>query len=78
MIQELRRLHHAVIAYLDDVGEAPRPGIAEASHATAADVTVAKTDVLALANRLGVHIHPVNQDFTRVKALDLLGILVDT
>ena len=65
-------------AYLDDVGGAPRPGVAHASHASSADVQVAKGEIERLALRLGVHIHPVKQDFSGSTALDLLGVLVDT
>lgn len=78
MVQELRRLQHAVISYLDDIGGSPRAGLAEAAHSTAADAKVAKAEVSELASRLGVQIHPVKQDFSGSKALDLLGILVDT
>lgn len=78
MVQELRRLQHSVISYLDDVGGAPRVGLAEGPHATEANTKVAKSEVLSLASRLGVQIHQVKRDFSGTKELELLGILVDT
>lgn len=78
MVQDLRRKRHAFIAHLDDIGGAPRPGFAEASNATFADVSVAKKEIYELYNRLGAHIHPRKHDFTGSKAMELLGILVDT
>lgn len=77
-VKELRRMGHRIIAYLDDVGGAPRITVADSPHAHPSDVAVAAQEVHALAARLGIHIHPVKQDFHGSTHLELLGIVVDT
>ena len=78
MVAQLRSLGHRVIAYLDDIGGAPRVAMSQHRGASAADVSVARGEIFQLATRLGVQLHPSKNDFTGAKSLELLGILVDT
>lgn len=78
MVRQLRAQNHRVIACLNDIEGVPRVEMATRSFASEEDVSVAKTEIFELAERLGVQLHPSKNDFIGAKFLEMLGILVDT
>jgi hypothetical protein len=76
-IQELRRLGHRIISYLDDIPGAPRTD--DPTHpATAQDANRAKQEFSNLFKSLGISLHTYKSDFAGRQELEMLGIMVDT
>jgi hypothetical protein len=77
VVAHLRAMGHRVYSYLDDFFGAPGTAI-EGKLSTDADVKRAGRDISLLFRRLGVWLHPTKIDFSGKRALEILGILVNT
>jgi Reverse transcriptase (RNA-dependent DNA polymerase) len=77
VVQELRRQGHRVISYLDDLSGAPRTDHGD-TPASQADAARAGREIRELFGKLGLKLHPTKTDFQGKRALELLGIVVDT
>ena len=79
-IQQLRKGGHRVISYIDDVAGAPRPSLLSSGRkvASAEDALQARVEATQLAERLGLSLHPIKQDFSGTQRLEILGIMVDS
>jgi Reverse transcriptase (RNA-dependent DNA polymerase) len=77
VIQELRRRGHRLISYLDDISGVPRSRHQDLP-ATPADAEDAGREIRTLFTDLGLSLHPTKTDTTGKKALELLGIVIDT
>jgi hypothetical protein len=77
VFQELRSRGHRLICYLDDITGAPRASNKDLP-ATPEDAAQAGQEVSSLFRDLGITLHPRKSDFSGKRALELLGIVVDT
>jgi hypothetical protein len=73
----LRAKGHRIFSYLDDFFGAAG-STRDDSPATLTDTRQAEHDVRPLFRRLGLSMHPTKCDFTGARALEILGILVDS
>jgi hypothetical protein len=77
VVAHLRSKGHRIYSYLDDFFGAAATGCAD-EPATEEDTVRAGRDIFTLFRRLGLRLHPTKSDFTGRRALEILGILVDT
>lgn len=52
--------------------------VAGAALSSPTDALIAKHEIYGPARKLGIHLHPVKNDFSGHTAMDLLGVLIDT
>jgi Reverse transcriptase (RNA-dependent DNA polymerase) len=77
VVAYLRAKGHRIFSYLDDFFGAG--ATARNDHpATEADTARAEMDIRSLFARLGLTLHPTKCDFVGSRALEILGIMVDT
>jgi Reverse transcriptase (RNA-dependent DNA polymerase) len=77
VVAHLRSKGHRVYSYLDDFFGAARTDDASASTMEG-DTKRVGQDISELFRRLGLWLHPTKCDFSGQRALEVLGILVDT
>jgi hypothetical protein len=76
VVAHLRSKCHRIYFYFDNFGAAATGCVGD--PATEEDMARAGRDICSLFRRLGLWLHPTKSDFTGWRALEILGIFVDT